>query len=251
MKTYKLTSPSMRGNEVKTLQRRLGGVNIFKENYRPGSPDGVFGESTAGACYRAKWALGYPTDELKRTYGETLDQFLTDKVKLPDDYKKRRQDRKKAAAQKPIGEKALTEAKKHIGVKESPAGSNRVKFSAWYGIIGPWCAMFVTYCFDTQGSKAFVKGSRYAYVPAIVAAARGGGRGLAIVTAPKPGDLVCFDWDHDRTADHVGIFEKWNSDGTFSCIEGNTSEGNNSNGGQVMRRSRQRNLVQAFVRVAN
>ena len=251
MKSYHLTSPPMRGNEVKTLQRRLAGVNIFKENYKPGDPDGQFGEQTAGACYRAKWALGYPKDELKRTYGPTLDGYLTDKIKLPDDYRKRRQERKAAAAAKPIGEKALTEAKKHIGVKESPAGSNRVKFSAWYGIVGPWCAMFVTYCFDTQGSKAFTKGSRYAYVPAIVAAARAGGRGLAITSNPKPGDLVCFDWERNGVSDHVGIFEKWNGDGTFSAIEGNTSSSNNSNGGQVMRRSRPRSLVQAFVRVAN
>ena len=251
MKTYKLTSPPMRGDFVKTLQRRLAGGNKFKENYKPGTVDGQFGEQTAGAAYRAKWALGFPKDDLKRTYGPTLDGFLTGKVDLPDAYKQRRQDRKKAAAAKPIGAKALDEAKKHIGKKESPAGSNRCQFSTWYGVIGPWCAMFVTFCFDTVGSKAFTRGSRYSYVPAIVAAARSGGRGLAITSAPKPGDLVCFDWERNGVSDHVGIFEKWNSDGTFSCIEGNTSSSNNSNGGQVMRRNRPRSLVQAFVRVAN
>jgi CHAP domain-containing protein len=246
MKTYKLTSPPMRGDEVKTLQRRLAGANTFKENYRPGSIDGVFGEGTAGACYRAKWALGYPKDELKRTYGPTLDKFLTGKVQLPADYKRRRTDRKRAATQVPLRVKALNEAKKHIGVKESPAGSNRVQFSVWYGLIGPWCAMFATYCYVTSGSKAMVKGSRYAYVPYIVSAARLGGQGLAIVKSPLPGDLV---WD-GGDADHVGLFEKWNSDGSFSAIEGNTSTANNSNGGQVMRRNRKRNLVEAFVRVS-
>jgi peptidoglycan hydrolase-like protein with peptidoglycan-binding domain len=72
MKTYKLTSPLMRGDEVKTLQRTLAGANKFKENYKPGTVDGVFGEASAAACYRAKWALGYPKDRLQRTYGATL-----------------------------------------------------------------------------------------------------------------------------------------------------------------------------------
>lgn len=33
----------------------------------------------------------------------------------------------------------LHKAQSQIGIKESPAGSNRVKYSRWYGLIGPWC----------------------------------------------------------------------------------------------------------------
>jgi peptidoglycan hydrolase-like protein with peptidoglycan-binding domain len=253
MKSYHLTSPMMQGEEVKTLQRRLAGTNKFKENYHPGKVDGSFGESTAGASYRAKFALGYPTKDLTRTYGQVLDNYLTGKTALPDAFAKRRRDRKKAAAAVPLRVKALNKAKPEIGTKESPSGSNRVKYSTWYGIIGPWCAMFVTWCYDGVGSKAFTRGSRYAYVPNIISAARLGGRGLALTSNPEPGDLVCFDWNRDRIADHVGIFEKWinRSAGTFYAIEGNTSTSNNSNGGQVMRRNRNRSLVQAFVRVVN
>lgn len=210
-----MTSPLMRGDEVKSLQRRLAGTNTFKENYRPGPIDGVFGETTAAASYRAKYALGYPKAELKRTYGPTLDNYLTGKTKLPDDYAKRRRDRKQQATTvTPLREKALKVAVSQLGISESPMGSNRCKFSAWYGLVGPWCAMFATWCYDTQGSKAFVKGSRFAYVGAITAAARAGGRGLAIVRDPKPGDLVCWgDW-------HVGLFEGWTASG-FRSIEGN------------------------------
>lgn len=253
MKSYHLTSPPMRGDEVKTAQRRLSGVNKFKENYKPNKIDGQFGETTAGACYRAKFALGYPSKELTRTYGQTLDNYLTGKTPLPDAFRRRRTQRKKAAAAVPIGVKALRKAQTQLGVKESPSGSNRVMYSTWYGIIGPWCAMFVTWAYDGVGSKAMARGSRYSYVPNIVSAARLGGRGLAITSDPKPGDLVCFDWNRDRTADHVGMFEKWinRGAGTFSAIEGNTSSSNNSNGGQVMRRNRDRSLVQAFVRVVN
>jgi hypothetical protein len=250
MKTYRLTSPNMRGDAVENLQRRLGGVNAFKENYRPGSVDGQFGEQTAGAAYRAKFALGYERKDLVRSYGTKLDGFLSGRVKLPDAYAQRRKTRT-ASQSTPLRVKALNEAIKHIGVKESPFGSNRVQFSIWYGMIGPWCAMFSTYCYVRVGSKAMIKGKRYAYVPYIVSAARLGGQGLAIVHDPQPGDLVCFDWNRDRLADHVGLFEKWNRDGSFNAIEGNTSTSNNSNGGQVMRRTRERNLVQAFVRATS
>jgi peptidoglycan hydrolase-like protein with peptidoglycan-binding domain len=251
MKTYKVTSPLMRGDAVKKLQRRLAGANVFKENYNPGKVDGIFGQGTAAAAHRAKHWMGYPPNKMHRTYGQMLDNFLSGKTKLPQDYANRRQQRKKAAAQVPLRQKALNEAKKHLGTKESPAGSNRVQFSVWYGIIGPWCAMFTTYCYVQAGSKAHIRGSKYAYVPYIVQDARRGANGLAVTNSPQPGDLVCFDWNKDGISDHVGLFEKWTNQasGQFSTIEGNTSVSNNSNGGQVMRRDRNRSLVQAFVRV--
>jgi hypothetical protein len=205
----------MRGDEVKRkVQPHLAGNNTFKENYKPGTIDGIFGEATAAASYRAKFALGYPKEELKRTYGPTLENFLTGQTALPDAYQKRRRDRKQQATVTPLRLKALKVARDNLGVAESPTGSNRCKFSTWYGLIGPWCAMFATYCYDTQGSKAFTRGSRYSYVGAIVTAAKAGGRGLAITRSPKPGDLCCFG---DQ---HVGIFEGWTSGG-FNSIDGN------------------------------
>ena len=218
MRSYRLTSPVMRGDEVKTVQRRLAGANKFKENYRPGKIDGLFGETTANACYRAKWALGYPKDKLQKTYGPTLDNYLTGKTALPDAYARRRRERKKAAAAVvSLGQKALARAKTKIGTAESPPGSNRQMFGQWYGFNGvPWCAIFMTWCFDPLGSKAFTSGSRFSYVGAIVAAARAGGRGLAVVTTPRPGDLVCWG-DY-----HVGIYEGATASG-FNSIEGNYS----------------------------
>lgn len=43
-------------------------------------------------------------------------------------------------------------------------------------------------------------------------------------TNPRPGDIVLFDWDGDRQADHIGIVKSVNRDGTFTTIEGNTSK---------------------------
>jgi len=150
---------------------------------------------------------------------------------------------------------ALDLAITQIGVKESPANSNQVKYTSWYGMVGPWCAMFVTWCFETNKrgqSPTFVKGSRYSYVPYVVSDARAKRNGLVTTDDPVPGDLVCYDWNWDSEYDHIGIFERWTS-GTsqFSAIEGNTSTSNNSNGGQVMRRQRDVNgQGTVFVRVA-
>jgi hypothetical protein len=110
--------------------------------------------------------------------------------------------------------------------------------------------MAVTRAYVDAGSKAFARGQRYAYVPYIVHDARAGANGLAITHDPKPGDVVCYDWDGDGVADHTGLFDHWNGGNDFVAVEGNTALGNDSNGGQVMERTRHRSNVQAFVHVA-
>jgi hypothetical protein len=85
----------------------------------------------------------------------------------------------------------------------------------------------------------------------VVNDARAGRNNLQVVTYDKalPGDLVLFNWDGDWDADHIGLLEKkigWNG---FTTIEGNTAVGNDSNGGEVMRRTRRLSQVQVFVRV--
>jgi hypothetical protein len=156
-----------------------------------------------------------------------------------------------APEEKSLRERALAQAITQIGVKESPPDSNQVKYCSWYGMVGPWCAMFVTWSFETiGGAQAFVKGSRYAYVPYIVSDARAGKYGLKTTDEPIPGDLACYDWEWNGEYDHIGVFEKWLGGGDFNAIEGNTSYGNDSNGGEVMRRSRNRSSQSTvFVRV--
>ena len=147
----------------------------------------------------------------------------------------------------------LSKAKTQIGIKESPAHSNQCKYTDWYGMIGPWCAMFVTWC-DVNGGKpvpSFKRGVNYAYCPYIVSDAQLGKNGLSITSSPKPGDLVVYDWSWDGVFDHVGIVKTPpDGRGTFEAIEGNTSLDNQSNGGEVMDRTRSKsdaNIV--FVRV--
>jgi hypothetical protein len=150
-------------------------------------------------------------------------------------------------------ERALDGATRWLGYTEQPAGSNHTTFGEWYGVdYQPWCAIFATYLYmvEADGSPSFARGSRWAYVPYIVADAANLRYGLSITTTPIPGDLVCYDWERDGTFDHVGLFEA-GTPSSFTAIEGNTSTSSNSNGGEVMRR--QRSTSQAsivFVSVA-
>jgi len=141
-----------------------------------------------------------------------------------------------------LRDKALKTASGQVGYSESPAGSNMTKYGAWYGANGqPWCAMFTTWCYETSGdSPSFMKGSRYAYVPYIVGDAYAGRYGLAVTDDPIAGDLVCYDWGFDGEYDHVGLFDSWQTGGKFWAVEGNTSTESDSNGGSVMRRTRDR-----------
>jgi hypothetical protein len=168
--------------------------------------------------------------------------------------------------QSTVREAALKRAIAQLGVKESPAESNLQRFGDWYGENGvPWCAIFATWAYElgaqdvgksapsfwtiNQGAGS---ADRYDYVPYIVSDARNARFGLSVTNSPIPGDLVCFDWQWNGEYDHVGLFEKWADDrGGFLSVEGNTSLSNDSNGGEVMRRSRsQGGQGTVFVRVA-
>jgi hypothetical protein len=127
-------------------------------------------------------------------------------------------------------------------------------FGRWYGVDGvPWCAIFVSYAFDVgagvvlcRGWHAAGTGPRgVAYVPTLAAWLRATGRA---VETPRPGDIAVFDWD-GGLPDHVGIVVRAQPCG-IETVEGNTAVGNDSDGGEVMRRSRRLSDVALFGRVA-
>lgn len=246
MRTLKLTTPYMQGKDVKDAQRALNAYGAWA-----GKVDGVFGEQTARAAAQAKYMLGYADKQCTQTYGEALHKFLTGERKPSVLMQYRAKQRK---SNQPMREEALRVALSFEGVKEDPAGSNRVMFSEWYNLIGPWCAMFVTYCYVQAGSKAFQRGSRWAYCPYMLADARAQRNGLTIVPKEnvQPGDVVLFSWDQDGVANHVGmVITPPNRSGNFTAVEGNTSTSDNSNGGEVMIRNRNTSSVIGFVRVIN
>jgi hypothetical protein len=142
------------------------------------------------------------------------------------------------------GRRALAEALRHVGVKESPAGSNRTPFGRWFGVDGvPWCAIFASYCFDVGAGVVLCRGWHgagvyprgVAYVPTLAAWLKATDRWVE--AKPRAGDLAIFDWD-GGVPDHVGIVISVHAKGRLRTVEGNTGSGSNTNGGEVMRRSR-------------
>lgn len=143
------------------------------------------------------------------------------------------------------GQKIVNIAFAEVGTKESPANSNKTKYGKWFGFDGvAWCAMFVSWCYAQAGCQlpkiGYSKG--YAGVRTAVNYYRKLGM---LTTDPKLGALVFFDWNGDGRHDHTGIFNGWvNEEKTkFYTIEGNTSMTNQSNGGEVMSRTRKNHNV--------
>lgn len=155
--------------------------------------------------------------------------------------------------------RALKLAAAQVGIKESPAGSNRQKFGVWFGMNGvAWCAIFVSWVLSHIG-RAF----KYASVPQILADARAHGNGLSVIAWSKvPATLAAghvvlatYDWPGESPGvpDHVGIVKQVLDAHNFVAIEGNTSPstaGSQSNGGEVCLKQRHVVDVEAFVLVA-
>ncbi len=143
-------------------------------------------------------------------------------------------------------EKVLLDlARKELGYRESPAGSNKTKYGAWYGLDGqPWCMMFVQWLFYQAGASSLLP-VKTASCGALMRAAQEAG--LWVTGTYRPGDVVIYDFPGGGVTDHCGIVESAAAD-TVTAIEGNTAVGNDSNGGMVMRRNRTLRLVVGAVR---
>ena len=142
----------------------------------------------------------------------------------------------------------LKVARGELGTKESPADSNNVKYNTAYygrGVLGsayPWCAVFVWWCFRQADVFLPIK---TASCTALMNAAKQSG--MWVTSGYQPGDVVIYDWGGDRVPDHCGIVESV-SGSSVVAIEGNTSVGNDSDGGQVMRRTRSATQILGAVR---
>lgn len=151
-------------------------------------------------------------------------------------------------------EKVINIAKHEIGIKESPAGSNKVKYNTkFYGkaVAGAnyaWCMVFVWWCFMTAGlSKYLYGGKKIAGCQEFERWAKTKKKTIDKKSGRK-GDVVLFDFTHSGHAQHVGIIVDRTATG-YKTIEGNTATGNDANGGAVMNRVRSFSQVRTVVRV--
>lgn len=149
-----------------------------------------------------------------------------------------------------LAEKVVAIAAGEVGVKEVPAGSNRVKYNTWFygrevaGKAYAWCCVFVCWCFARAGCQGLIKTTGGCTTLMRWAKAQGL---LVPVREARAGDIALYQFDVDAYADHVGIVERVTKTGIVA-IEGNTSVTSNDNGGSVMRRSRKWNCVMAVIR---
>ena len=146
--------------------------------------------------------------------------------------------------------KIIEKAKSFVGTKEK--GNNNVIFNTDYygkpvnGNAYPWCAVFIWDIFRMCGaSRLYYGGDKCAYTPTLAQFYKSKGQWYA---TPKVGDLVFFKWTSSKRICHVGIVIEIVSKTEIKTIEGNTSIGNDSNGGEVMIRTRNFNCIEGFAR---
>ena len=145
-------------------------------------------------------------------------------------------------------EKLISVARNEIGYLEKASNSNLYNKTAnagynnftkywqdikpsWQG--QPWCAIFVTWCFEKafgkENARKLLKHYPYTYCPIM--------KTLFTLNAnPKVGDIVIFYYGGQFA--HTGIVIKVNGD-YFETIEGNTNNGSTivPNGGSVCKKS--------------
>lgn len=143
-------------------------------------------------------------------------------------------------------ERVLAIARGELGNKEDPAGSNRTKYGKWFGLDGyAWCMMFIMWVFWKAGALGLLP-KRTASCGDLMNAAKKAGQW--VTEDYRPGDVVIYDFPGGAATDHCGIVESVRPDYVIA-IEGNTSvAGSQSNGGQVLKRTREKRYVVGAVR---
>jgi peptidoglycan hydrolase-like protein with peptidoglycan-binding domain len=120
----------------------------------------------------------------------------------------------------------LAQARRLLGTRENPPGSNHNLVTTWYGFDGAWCDMAISYEAGHSDNLAAVMG-KFAYTVAHAQAFRNAGRWHYGLGGIRPGDVVFFDWSGSGTIagiDHVGLVEAVHSNGSITTLEGNTSD---------------------------
>lgn len=136
-------------------------------------------------------------------------------------------------------------AVREIGTTENPPNSNKTPYGKEYGWNGvPWCAIFVWVIFNRAGAADLLPVKTASCGQLMEAAKKAE---LWVTSNYRPGDILIYDFPGGASTDHTGIVEDVET-GYVITIEGNTSMGNDSNGGQVMRRRRSVKLVRGAVR---
>ena len=154
----------------------------------------------------------------------------------------------------PNAAKVLAAAKKYADEKYTEGTNNDTVFGKRYGMNNqPWCAMFVSGCFDDAGLVHLVAASTKKGFASCDAGAQWFAKNKRIVPIgqAQAGDVVFFNFDKTPTdTEHVGIVIS-NDGKNLITYEGNTSgdtKGSQANGDGVFKKKRAYSLVMSVAR---
>ncbi len=212
------------GNSVVTLQKALKAAG-----FNPGATDGNFGPTTDAALRRFQASKGIQVDGVagnatwRALRGPTgNDSFgnstqtssltgATSSVTRPP-----------AANDAALRARIVSIAENEVGTLEKTNHNDGavLKYPNAFGRGSEaYCADFVSWV-NTQAGNPM----NDPYCPHIKDTLVADGRWKGKQN-PQPGDMVLFDWNGDRQADHIGIVKSVNANGTITTIEGNTGTG--------------------------
>ncbi|MFL5322480.1 MAG: peptidoglycan-binding protein [Myxococcaceae bacterium] len=230
-KAYPTVKMGSRGSAVLALQKALKA-----KGFSPGALDGVFGPGTLGAVRRFQGSKKLATDGVVgpntwkalgyRGTGSTAGSGSVGSV---------------TPASGSLRQKILQMARSQLGTLEvGNNGGGARKYQSYFGRgQESWCADFVSWVVSHSGKKL-----NFAYCPYLESYMRNSGHWKG-KSNPQPGDIVLFDWDQNGVADHVGIVESVNKNGSINTIEGNTTNPSTGREG-VWRRTRYLSQVRGF-----
>ena len=145
-----------------------------------------------------------------------------------------------------IGRAALEEAISHVGVEETPRGSNRgARIDAWNERAGVprgsfWCMSFVFAMVDDACKRRGVP-NRMLQTASCSALYRWAKKHGKIVSRPERGDIfLCIGGERGHY--HTGFVRQLLPNERFSTVEGNSNDDGSANGYEVAYRPNGRSL---------
>lgn len=259
MRTYALTSPEMRGEDVRHLQGVLNDRLRHYRSRRRLKLNGIYDRETVQAVRDIAYILGlHHYDGSPAVVHLILHPHLRNPAELME---ARRREKLRAEGDAHAGgaqglARIVRVAERYVGVQERPAESNwgspfpadwEREFGFTSGV--SWCGCFA-------GAMVILAGghvdSRVAFCPYIEADARTHTNGFDLWRpnhneGVEPGWLVLYNWSGGGEPQHVGIVKEIHGD-HLVAVEGNTGGTNPSDGGMVAIESRPYNFTVGYAR---
>lgn len=144
----------------------------------------------------------------------------------------------------------LAVAQKYADTGYKEGKNNDSIFGDWYGLPNnPWCAMFVSYCFNKAGAGKLVGPAKKGFASCTTGMEWLSEHGTKVAPSKaQAGDIVFFQWD-SGSPDHVGIvLSSHPNTRTLKTVEGNTGAPKGAKGEGVYYKTRSYAVVEAIYR---